>query len=142
MSDRLSVILTELRERFSPRTEVAELEAYLSSMGFDRGQIGTIVSLFMSDPEGPTTEIGGVPAARAALRVIGPHEQGRFQPEAWGLLLSLRVSGVISARDLEDVIERALAHSEGRVTPEDVRTTLEAAGIESGMAGPGQGIIH
>ena len=140
MSDRLSVILTELRERFAPETDVAEVEAYLSSEGFDRGQIGKIVSAFLANLEGRPTAADA--AAPASFRVIGPHEQGRFQPEAWGLLLSLRVSGVISAYDLEDVIELILSHIEGRVSPEDVRSALESAGIESGIPGPGQGFIH
>jgi uncharacterized protein Smg (DUF494 family) len=142
MSERLSVILTELRERFSPRTEIAELEAYLSSAGFDHGQIGKIVSAFLSDLQRPAGVAAAVPEAMAPLRVIGPHEQGRFQPAAWGLLLSLRVSGVMSAHDLEEVIERVLAQSEGRVTPEDVRSAVEASGLDAGMSGPGQGIIH
>ncbi|MGQ0764593.1 MAG: DUF494 family protein [Gemmatimonadota bacterium] len=140
MSDRLSVILTVLRERFAPETDVAELEAYLSSEGFDRLQIGKIVSAFRM----PLPVSSVAPSVPAAFRVIGPHEQGRFNPDAWGLLLSQRVGGVMGADELEGVIDRLLSHVEGRVTVEDVRAALEAVDAETGTsgAGPGQGIIH
>ena len=43
------------------------------------------------------------------FRVLGPHERGRFAPEAWGHLLSLRGAGILNAVELEHVIDRALA---------------------------------
>lgn len=140
MSDRLSVILTVLRERFAPETDVAELEAYLSSEGFDRLQIGRIVSAFRA----PQRVASVVPSAPAAFRVVGPHEQGRFNPDAWGLLLGQRVGGMIGAEELEGAIERLLTQVEGRITVDDVRAVLEAVEAETGTSGsgPGQGIIH
>jgi hypothetical protein len=69
------------------------------------------------------------------FRVMGPHERGRFAPEAWGHLLALTGSGVLSPGDLERVIERALAHFEGRIALEDVRSLIEAGW--SGDTGPG-----
>jgi Smg protein len=42
------------------------------------------------------------------FRVLGPHERGRFSPEAWGHLLGLAGTGGITAGELEHIIERAL----------------------------------
>jgi uncharacterized protein Smg (DUF494 family) len=140
MSERFSVILTRLRERFAQEADVAEVEAYLSSEGFDRGQIGTIVSEFLAGAHLGAS--GGFLAEQPALRVLGPHEQGRIAPEAWGYLLALRVGGALSATELEGVLERALAQGDGRVGLEDLRSVLEGVGIEPGDVGPGRGTIH
>ena len=49
------------------------------------------------------------------FRVMGPHERGRFAPEAWGHLLSLSGSGAINPLELEHIIERALIQIDGRI---------------------------
>ena len=63
------------------------------------------------------------------FRVPGPHERGRFAPEAWGHLLALRGSGMLSASDFEHVIDRVLGQIEGRVALEDVRALLDGVGL-------------
>ena len=50
---------------------------------------------------------------QTTFRVMGPHERGRFAPEAWGHLLSLNGSGAINGVELEHIIERALCSSRG-----------------------------
>ena len=92
MDQRLTDLLSRLRLRFPPSADVAELEAYLSSEGFDRGQIGTIVTAWL-------VEIGAERAkapVSAVLRVQGPHEVGRFTKEAWGQLLAMHRDGHLS----------------------------------------------
>jgi hypothetical protein len=37
------------------------------------------------------------------FRVMGPHEWGRFAPEAWGHLLQLSDSGALNGPELEHV---------------------------------------
>lgn len=70
-----------------------------------------------------------VPAARNLLRmtfrVLGPHERGRFAPEAWGHLLALQGAGMLNAAELELVIDRALMHIDGRIALDDLRTLME-----------------
>lgn len=72
------------------------------------------------------------------VRVQGPHEHGRFSPEAWGLLLALRGSGAIDGPELEQVIERALVQFEGRIAIDDLRALLDGAGLDDGNASPGR----
>ncbi len=50
---------------------------------------------------------------QTTFRVMGPHERGRFAPDAWGHLLSLNGSGAINGPELEHIIERALMQFEG-----------------------------
>jgi Smg protein len=69
---------------------------------------------------------------------MGPHERGRFSPEAWGHLLSLTGSGALSPLELEHVIDRALAQVEGRIALEDIRVVLDGSGLDDGAAGGDQ----
>jgi uncharacterized protein Smg (DUF494 family) len=63
------------------------------------------------------------------FRILGPHERGRFAPDAWGQLLALSRSGVVSATELEQLIERALVQVEDRIALDDLRALVEGAGI-------------
>jgi uncharacterized protein Smg (DUF494 family) len=74
------------------------------------------------------------------FRVLGPHERGRFAPEAWGHLLSLSGSGVINPVELEHIIERALMQVDGRIALEDLRGMLEGSGLED--TAPGDSTVH
>lgn len=76
------------------------------------------------------------------FRVLGPHERGRFAPEAWGHLLALNGSGALSAADLEHVIERALAQIDGRIALDDLRSLLEGAGYDDQASGGDNQTIH
>lgn len=77
----------------------------------------------------------------SSFRILGPHERGRFAPEAWGHLLSLRGAGVLTAGDFEHVVDRALAQFDGRIALDDVRALLEGAGL-SGTDGPDGTRVH
>ncbi len=63
------------------------------------------------------------------FRVMGPHERGRFAPDAWGHLLALANAGALSTPDLEQVIDRALMQFDGRITLDDIRSMLDG-GLE------------
>jgi len=62
------------------------------------------------------------------FRVLGPHERGRFAPEAWGHLMALTGTGALNATELEHIIERALLQIDGRIALDDLRALLEGAG--------------
>jgi len=73
---------------------------------------------------------------------MGPHERGRFAPDAWGHLISLTGAGLLTAAELEHVIDRALAQIDGRIALDDLRTLMEGAGFDDGAA-PGDSVtIH
>lgn len=75
------------------------------------------------------------------FRILGPHERGRFAPEAWGELLALSRSGKVSPSDLEQLIERALVQVDGRIALEDLRVLVEGAGLTA-PAGETQETVH
>ena len=62
------------------------------------------------------------------FRIPGPHERGRFAPDAWGQLLALTRSGVINASELEQLIERALLQIDGRIALDDLRALVAYLG--------------
>jgi hypothetical protein len=77
------------------------------------------------------------------FRVLGPHERGRFSPEAWGHLLGLASSGAVNAGELEHIIERALLQIDGPIALEDLRAFMEAAGLLGRAASdPNQQTVH
>ena len=75
------------------------------------------------------------------FRIPGPHERGRFAPDAWGELLALVRSGKVSASELEQLIERALVQIDGRIALEDLRVLVEGAGLTA-PAGDAQETVH
>jgi uncharacterized protein Smg (DUF494 family) len=142
MDERLAHLLSRLRERFPADVDVAEVEAYLSSEGYDRRQIGEIVSALMSEV---SPRLGGrSPVAQVSMpfRIIGPHEMGRFTPEAWGHLLSLASGGLITAAEMEAVIDRATSQIEGRINLEDLRQLMESGGFDEFGPAPDHLTVH
>lgn len=77
-----------------------------------------------------------------SIRVLGPHERGRFAPEAWGHLLALRAGGILTAAELEHLIERALGQIEGRIALDDVRSLAESAGLSGAGGASDQTTVH
>jgi Smg protein len=75
------------------------------------------------------------------FRVLGPHERGRFAPEAWGHLIALNGSGAISAAELEHIIERALVQIDGRIALDDLRSLMEGVGYDDQASG-GEERVH
>jgi Smg protein len=76
------------------------------------------------------------------FRVMGPHERGRFAPEAWGHLLSLTGSGAINGLELEHIIERALVQFDGRIALDDLRGLLEGTGLEDSSGSGDHTTVH
>lgn len=144
MTQRLLAILAALRKRFPPGSHVAEVEAYLSSEGYDRQQIGEILSRFLAGARGEGEAEGRESVIRDPMtfRVMGPHEWGRFAPEAWGHLLRLSESGALGDQELEQVIERALAQFDGRIALEDLRALIEGSGFDEPGSGLDQVNVH
>lgn len=154
MTDPLQALLTALRERFAPDTDADELAAFLSAQGYDRRQIGEIVARFRAHP---VASLAGAPDGRAAtlsrsawggatllppIRVPGPHERGRFAPDAWGQLLALQTGGVLTVLELERVIEHALDHVAGPVGLAELRVILEGIGLAGAGAAADPVTIH
>ncbi|HEY8832928.1 MAG TPA: DUF494 family protein [Gemmatimonadaceae bacterium] len=79
---------------------------------------------------------------QTTFRVMGPHERGRFAPDAWGHLLSLNGSGAINGLELEHIIERALMQFEGRIALDDLRGLLEGTGLDDSSASGDNTTVH
>ncbi|HEY0995842.1 MAG TPA: DUF494 family protein [Gemmatimonadaceae bacterium] len=76
------------------------------------------------------------------FRVLGPHERGRFAPEAWGHLLALSGSGAINPAELEQIIERALIQFDGRIALDDLRALIEGTGYSDGASAADNQTVH
>lgn len=76
------------------------------------------------------------------IRVLGPHERGRFAPEAWGHLLALTGSGALDPAELEQVIERAMLQFDGRIALDDLRAMMDGAGFPEPGASADSPTVH
>ena len=142
MDERWTPVLEELRERFEADTDVVEVEAYLSSQGYDRRQIGEILSLLYSDSAPAPLWDGAVISRDAPLRVQGPHERGRFTAEAWGYLVMLGGSGAVNLNDFEQLVERALVHVDGRIGLPEIRAIAEDSGLDDVSTNGDRAQVH
>ncbi len=142
MDDRWTPVVEDLRERFAADTDVVEVEAYLSLQGYDRRQIGEILSLLYSDTAAVPVWDGAVLAREAPLRVQGPHERGRFTAEAWGYLVMLGGSGAVGLHDFEQLVERALTHVDGRIGLPEIRALAEEGGFDDSSPGSDRAQVH
>jgi hypothetical protein len=75
------------------------------------------------------------------FRILGPHERGRFAPDAWGQLLALSRVGALTSPELEQIIERALVQIEGRIALDDLRALVEGVGL-SAPSNEGREPVH
>jgi Smg protein len=145
VDERLSTLLASLHERFDPAADgEPEVRAFLVAAGYEERRIGEILALFYGDrtPVGSPRGAGAAVRQAAAFRVLGPHERGRFAPEAWGYLLALSGSGVLNPAELESVIDRALGHIDGRIGLEDLRALIEGSGDGEGGASVRGTTVH
>ena len=159
MDDRWAPLLADLRERFNSDADVVEVEAYLSSQGYDLGQIGEILELLYTGMVSELPEIANTMDFRALplrvdstaalpdpqtlpLRVQGPHERGRFSAEAWGYLIMLGGSGLVSQQDFEQLVERALMHVEGRIGIAEIRAIAEDGGFDDAATMSDRSLVH
>jgi Smg protein len=148
MTERWTHMLAALREQFPPEADVVELEQYLVAEGLDRHEIGEVLSLYYADTvEGGAAARSDAPfGARSAgpvpLRVQGPHERGRFTAEAWGYLVTLHESRVVSSFDFEQLVERALFHMDGRIGLSDIRTLANEVGLDAASLAADRTLLH
>lgn len=143
MDDRWGRLLEDLRARFTAETDAVEVEAYLSSQGYDHGQIGEILELLFSNAIAEVSEMATMAESRPMpLRVQGPHERGRFTAEAWGYLITIGGSGLVSQHDFEQLVERALLHVEGRIGITEIRALAEDGGIDDAATLSDRSQVH
>src|SRR5437764_10550863 len=76
------------------------------------------------------------------IRVLGPHERGRFAPEAWGHLLALSGAGALDPAELEQIIERAMLQFDGRIALDDLRSMMEGTGYDDPGASADSQTVH
>ena len=100
----LIYVLNEVRRTNKPLGEIDI--APLSSKGYTEAEISTAFS-WLFDRINLLAIVSREPAP-ASFRVLSPAEQFAISTEAYGYLLQLRELNMISATELEEVIERAM----------------------------------
>jgi Smg protein len=132
VDEGLAALLAELRARFRSVRDPRAVRVYLESCGYDGQRLDAVLEAFAA--ELGTSEDVPTPAPRPThtdapppIRVAAAHERVRFLPAAWGYLLQRRAAAGWSVAELENVIERALIHIDGRIGVDDLRALLDGA---------------
>ncbi len=141
MNRRWTPVVNELKRIFPTDTERGVIDAYLEAQGYDVKQISEILALLYEDGSS-SLFYNSDNVKEHPIRVQGPHERGRFQPEAWGFLIGLLSSGAISLHDFEHLVERAFVHMDGRISISDVHMLLEEHGVDASGYGPDRSQVH
>jgi uncharacterized protein Smg (DUF494 family) len=142
MTEWINEAVERVKRRFDTGASRADVEAFLSSEGYDGPQIGEILSRLFPSAANNMIAVGSTGEGSAqTFRVAGPHERGRFTREAWGHLLRL-AGDTLSGVELEHVIERALAQLDGSIALDDLKALLEAAGIDEPGAPGSRRTVH
>jgi uncharacterized protein Smg (DUF494 family) len=129
MTDRWYQMLAALRAHFAPDADVGDVEQYLAARGLARHEIDEVLARFVSqNASGTAPRVVHIP--RPALRVQGPHERGRFTPDAWGYLLTLYNTSSTGLAVFETIVERALHHLDGPITRQDIRLLADELGVD------------
>lgn len=141
MIEWIEEAVEKARNRLDAGATRAEIEAFLAAEGYDRRQVGEVMTRLFPASAGSALGRGFDEAGTATFRVAGPHERGRFTREAWGHLL--RLSGdTLNGAELEHVIERALTQLDGSIAIDDLKALLEAAGIDEPGAPGSRRTVH
>ena len=142
MDDQLADLLSMLRERFAADANVEEVEAFLSYEGYDRRQIGEILSLLFAEIPIRATGTQSVVQNHMTFRVMGPHERGRFAPDAWGHPADAHRFRCAYHGRARAVIERALMQIDGRIALDDLRALMEGAGYDPSGPSSDHATVH
>jgi hypothetical protein len=108
----------------------------------DLGPWNGVVGITMMPAAAPKVLPCVGPRGTMTIRVLGPHERGRFAPEAWGHLLALSGAGALDPAELEQVIERAMLQFDGRIALDDLRSMMEGAGYDDPGASADSQTVH
>jgi Smg protein len=133
MTPQLDRLLAELRERFPGDFDPAEVERFLRAQGVDRQAIGELVARLAQERD---DRAGSARGPEVLFRVEGPHERGRFAPEAWAHLLAAVTMGTVGYAEFEGLVDRLLTQIEGRIGLTEVRTLLDGADPRDDGGGP------
>lgn len=143
MTERWTQMLATLRRQFTQDADIVELEQFLVAEGLDRHEIGEVLSLYFADTDDAGSgRTAPRPVGTTSLRVQGPHERGRFSAEAWGYLVTLYESRVVSWFDFEQLVERALFHIDGRIGLPEIRALADEAGLDAAALTADRTLLH
>lgn len=143
MTDRLHHALVAVRAHFPPDADVREVERYLASRGLAPHEIDEVLARLAADPvSGRALGARRDDPGTGSIRVQGPHERGRFHPDAWGYVLALHASGAAPPAVIEELVARALAYGDDVVSVQDLRSGAAELGVDPQLPSADHPLLH
>ncbi len=140
MYHRIMEILVLLMDELSDRTwetdQINQFSEDLIQRGYTEQEINTafywLYNRFNWDNANPHQALDVNDQSESSHRVLHIIEQRLLTPEAFGYLLQLKHLKLISARDIEEVIERLLILDIQPANVEDVKVVVQSMMFEEG----------
>ncbi len=138
MHERIVEILVVLMEQLRSRTQMADLDvSTLSGQGYSPSEISSAVSFLFDKFQGRPADVKGNGGSPRSMRVLHPLEHAIILPEGFGYLTQCHQLGLLTAPELESVIERIMMSGIASAGEEEVKSAI--ALLLFGLDRPGAG---
>ncbi|MCX6639741.1 MAG: DUF494 family protein [bacterium] len=145
MYHRIMEILVLLMDEFGSQNwkpdQMDQLSDHLIQRGYTEQEINTafywLYHRFGWENNAPLQKLFVDLPAETSCRLLNSLEQRYVSPEAYGYLLQLRHLRLLSARELEEVIERAQILEFQRANVEDMKAIVQSLLFEDGSTQSG-----
>lgn len=127
MHERIVELLVMLMAQLQTRTHMADLDVSgLSGQGYSQSEISTAVSFLFDRYQGKPNVASAEMAGTRSIRVLHPIERSIIQPDGFGLVIQCYHFGLLTASDVESVIERIMLSGIGTAGVEEVKSAIAA----------------
>ena len=137
MNERIIEIILYLITRLQANDDIKQSDVMqLTDGGYSDAEIGAAFSWIARKETDVDEDIRSIPGL--GFRVLHRAEKHLFTSEAWGYLIQLVSLSIISANNLEDIIDHAMMIASHRLQLEDVRrlaSNVLMDSVEPNLAG-------
>jgi uncharacterized protein Smg (DUF494 family) len=127
-------LMNQLNEHQGNLVSIDEMSADLRSMGFTDNEISSAYSWLLKHFEDypDSFSIKGKDIGKRSIRVLSDVERKIISPGAYGYLLQLRHLGLLTAEQLEMVLDRCMLFGGGMVEVDEMKVLASTALFDLG----------
>lgn len=139
MHDRILEIVVYLMSQLSDQQgnlgSLDDMSADLRSMGFTDNEISSaynwLLKHFEDYPDSFSTRTKEI--SSNSVRVLSDAERKMISPEAYGYLLQIRHLGILTAEQMEMILDRCLLFGAGPIDTNDIKLLASATMFDMGV---------
>lgn len=127
-------LMNQLNDRQGTMVSIDEMSADLRSMGFTDNEISSAYSWLLKHFEDypHSFAIKGKEIGKRSVRILSETERKIISPQAYGYLLQLRHLGLLTAEQMEMILDRCMLFGGGPVDTEEMKVLASTAMFDLG----------